>query len=81
MIRASGGKISVTVRKDTEDYSGESLRAYFRRKRGSWSWSVPQPKGHPRTPKFGTLHGWAHTQEEALMDGLHRLREIYGETS
>lgn len=76
MIRASGGKAVVKVRK--QSYPPGSMRAWLLDRLGAWRWEVPAPKGHPRTPKLETLRGFAHTQEHALQAGLNRLTEIYG---
>jgi hypothetical protein len=76
MIRASGGKVAVKVKR--LDTSGEGARAYIARHLGPWTWTVPSPKGHPRTPKWETLHGRAHSMEDAVEEGLARLTEVYG---
>lgn len=43
-----------------------------------WIWTVPYPKGHPLPPALRTLRGRASSMEEAVADGLARLRELYG---
>jgi hypothetical protein len=76
MIRASGGKVTVRVKRNKA--SGLGIRAYLDQALGAWTWTVPAPKGHPRTPSWETLHGRAHTMQDAVRDGLNRLAEVYG---
>lgn len=76
MIRASGGKAVVVIRK--RSYRPGSIREYVLRRVGPWAWEIPVPKGHPRTPKRETLHGYSRTQQGALRMGLDRLTEVYG---
>ena len=78
-IRASGGKVAVRVMKNDSRGSKSGIGAYLNKALGPWIWYVPQPKGHPRTPKWETLHGRAHSMEEAVDAGLARLTEVYGD--
>lgn len=72
MIRPSGGKLIVTVRKKPSRFGSVLDRAH-----GTWRWTVPAPKGHPRTPSWTTLTGRAHTMEAAVAAGLNRMQEVY----
>lgn len=79
MIRASGGRIFVKVRRSNT--VGTGMAAYLARQLGPWKWSVPYPKGHPLPPKWETLRGRSRTMGGAVEAGLKRLAEIYGEGS
>lgn len=79
MIRPSGGRAVVKVRKmRAPGAPAGSIREYLGRR---WRWEVPVPKGAARTPAFWSLRGSAASQQEALAAGLARLAEVYGPQS
>lgn len=78
MIRASGGRAAVKVKKEKVRRPG-TMHHFLQESLGAWCWEVPAPKGHPRTPKLESLRGREHGMEEAVAAGLARLNQIYGE--